>query len=112
MAEPLSWLTSFDAELRRADAARAAGNEGKARVCARRAAGIVINEYLHQRESGYKLGSAYARLKYLVEKPDLSPELRQVAGHFLLHVSVERNLPVEADLIAEARWLASQLLPQ
>ena len=36
----------YDQEINRAEKARQDGNEGMARVCARRAAGIVVGEYL------------------------------------------------------------------
>ena len=40
------WMAVFEKELSRAEAARTAGNEGRARVCARRAAGLLAYEIL------------------------------------------------------------------
>ncbi len=112
MASGQSWKIQFDHELRQADTARAAGNEGKARVCARRAAAIIVEEYLRRQGQNLTPGSAFERLKYLTDQVDLPPVVRQVAVHFLLRVSVEHSLPAEVDLIDDARWLASQLLPE
>ncbi len=110
MADEKSWKARVNNELRQAEAARANGNEGKARVCARRAAGLAIEEYLRRQGVRLEPGSAYTYLRYLTEMPDISPGMRVVAGHFLERVTTEHSLPVDADLIAEARWLVAKLL--
>lgn len=105
-----TWKTAFDQELQQAEAARASGNEGKARVCARRAAGIAIREFYSQIGIPFSPHSAYQNLHYLQTYPGTSQQVREVAGHFLERVTPDHELPVEADLIAEARWLAFELL--
>ncbi len=101
----------FETELNRAETARAANNEGMARVCARRAAGMVANAYLLRRGLPSSPGSsAYDSLRYLVTLPALPDGVQSIAGHFLLRITPDHTLPVQADLIAEARWLARQLL--
>lgn len=110
MAQKLSWKIQINSELRQAEAARIGGNEGKARVCARRAAGLAVEEYLRRQGVRLEPGSAYAYLRYLADMPDISPGMRLVAGHFLERVTTEHSLPVDADLIAEARWLVAKLL--
>ncbi len=97
-------------ELERALMARGRGNEGMARVCARRAVGFAIGDFLEQ--AGYPAPgeSAYDRLRFLSNLPSISDEVRQVAGHFLLRVTPEYMLPVDIDLIAEARWLIAELV--
>lgn len=98
------------AELDHAQRARAEGNEGKARVCARRAAGIAAGEYL--RNNGFPDPglNAYQRIKYLCEIPEISSEICQVAKHFLVRVTPDHNLPIDIDLIADANWLVKKLL--
>ena len=100
----------FYIELNQAESARRDGNEGKARVCARRAAGVLIGEYLRRR--GYEAGgsSAYERLKSLQVLPNVPDEVRIVSSHFLLRANPEGNLPEDVDLIGEARRLESILL--
>ncbi len=100
----------YDKEIRHAISARTQGNEGMARVCARRAAGIVIAEYLSRR--GYKNinPSAFARLKLFNTLPDIDERVRIVASHFILKVSYNRNLPGNIDLINEAMWMKKTLL--
>ncbi len=105
-----SWKAGFENELTQAQSAREAGNEGRARVCARRAAGIVIGEYLRRTGQPSPGTSALDRLRYLANLEDESDEIREIAGHFLVRIGADWNLPIQADLIADARWLAEALL--
>lgn len=104
------WKEKARAELHLAETARQAGNEGKARVCARRAAGHIAGEYLQRRGAPSRSTSAISRLQVLITLPDLEPQVRETAGHFLLRINPDHQLPVEVDLISEARWLAQSLL--
>jgi hypothetical protein len=104
------WEILFESEIGRAEKARAEGNEGKARVCARRAAGHAIGEYL-RREGLHSSGrSAYSQLQFLQSLPSVSPQVREAAHHLLMRITPEHKLPIEMDLIAEARWLKQALL--
>jgi hypothetical protein len=108
-----SWEDRIEAELQQAAAARQAGNEGMARVCARRAAGTAAGEYLRRRSLDLPLLSAYDRLRYLRDElppGELSPRAREVVDHLLLRITPDHDLPVDADLVAEARWLVNELL--
>jgi len=97
-------------ELRQAESARDDGNEGKARVCARRAAGIAATEYLNRLGDPHPGTSAYDRLRYLYEMAGLPPSVRELTGHFLERVTQEFTFPIEVDLIADAHQLAAELL--
>jgi HEPN domain-containing protein len=99
----MDWQTEIQAEFEKAEQARARGNEGQARVCARRAAGIAAREYLTRQGTRPLSVSAYDLLNLLKEDPRLSPDLRRIAEHLTLRVTEEFKLPVDADLIAEAR---------
>ena len=102
--------TQIQIEFDRANQARVKGNEGQARVCARRAAGIAIREYLTRRGTHIPSTSAYDLLNLLKEDSLLPPNLKLVADHLTLRVTEEFKLPVEADLIAEAQILCEWLL--
>ena len=104
------WQHLFENEIQQAQAARTAGNEGMARVCARRAAGFVIGEYLNRQGDNYSNPSAYERLRYLLSQPDISPQVRDIAAHFLVRVTPNHTLPIDADLIADAHWLQKLLI--
>jgi quercetin dioxygenase-like cupin family protein len=100
----------IQAELDHAISALAEGNEGKARVCARRAAGIAAGEYLNNNGFPDPGQSAYDRLAYLCEIDQIPDEIRQIASHFLIRVTPDHTLPLNIDLISEARWLIEKLL--
>jgi hypothetical protein len=102
-------LTQIDAELTQAEAARAAGFEGRARVCARRAAGIAIRAYLQVRHEAPAQTSAYDLLQYMQNRTSTLPEVRVVVNHLLTRVNPEFQLTVAVDLIAETRWLIKTL---
>jgi hypothetical protein len=93
-----------------AKAARLAGNEGKARVCARRAAGIVIGEHLMRRGISPINSSAFDRLRQIRTIDDVPCEIIQVVDHFLVRVDRSQNLPIQAALIEDACWLKSRLV--
>jgi hypothetical protein len=104
------WQTKIQAEFDRAERARANGNEGQARVCARRAAGIAIREYLVRKGTPIPSVSAVDLLNQLKEDPLLSPDLKQIVDHLTVRVTEEFKLPVDADLVAESRKLCNKLL--
>jgi HEPN domain-containing protein len=106
------WKARLQTEFKRAETARAQGNEGQARVCARRAAGIAIREYYARHGQTVRTPSAYDLLQLLVEEPHLSPDLKQAAVYLTLRVTEEFKLPVDVDLLAEARKLCAGLLPE
>ena len=108
--ENSTWQEQFNAEITHAETARAAGNEGMARVCARRAVGIIAGEYLPRQGISTPKPSAYDRIKFMLDLDLLPVEVKPTLEHFLLRIDTNHQLPVNADLIAEARWLADRLL--
>jgi hypothetical protein len=97
-------------EFEQAQRARAKGNEGQARVCARRAAGIAIRDYYTRKGMRLPSRSAHDLLHLIKDEAPLPPALKLVADHLTLRVTEEFKLPVEADLIAEAKSLCEWLL--
>lgn len=106
----MDWQTQIQNEFDKAEEARTRGNEGQARVCARRAAGIAAREYYARRGQPVRNPSAYDVLKLLAEDPHLSPDLQQVAVYLTLRVTEEFKLPVNVDLIVEAKKFCDGLL--
>lgn len=106
------WKAQLETEFERAEAARARGNEGQARVCARRAAGIAIREYYARRGQLIRTPSAYDLLQLLTDEPQLSTELKQAAAYLTLRVTEEFKLPVDVDLLNEAHKLCDGLLAE
>ena len=106
----MDWQSQIEAEFEKAGQARSRGNEGQARVCARRAAGIAIREYLTRQGIRPPSVSAYDLLNLLKEDSHLSPDLKMIAYHLTLRVTEEFKLPVNVDLVAEARKFCEELL--
>ena len=102
-------LQAVEAELENAERARLVGNEGRARVCARRAAGIAARDFLTRHGVRSSDASAYAVLQALAEFPGLAPHLRTAAVHLTTRVTEEFTLPMDVDLVAEARKLIGGL---
>lgn len=98
------------AEFDKATQARERGNEGQARVCARRAAGIAVREYLTRSGIRPASASAYDLLNLIKDNPALSSDLRRIADHLTVRVTEEFKLPVDVDLVAEAKHFCDELL--
>ncbi len=108
----IDWKDYTNAELKQAELARQSGNEGRARVCARRAAGHIIEEY-HRRKGFESPGeSAYSQIQHLATQPGLSDRIQEILEHLMLRVTPEHRLPVEADLISDVRMLAKELISE
>jgi HEPN domain-containing protein len=105
-----TWQNELQLEFEHAKQARAKGNEGQARVCARRAAGVAIREYLTRRGTPPPSISAYDLLNLIKDDSHLSPDMKLIADHLTLRVTDEFKLPINADLVAEARQLCDELL--
>jgi hypothetical protein len=99
----------IQAELEKAERARLAGNEGRARVCARRAAGNAARGFLTRHGVILRNSSAYTALQVLAEYPALAPDLRIAAVHLTTRLTPDFTMPVDADLISDARKLIGGL---
>ncbi len=101
--------TKIAAELVSGAAARQAGLDGRARVCARRAAGAAIREYLDLHGIEPPGPSAYDLLVYLQNSSRVPADARQAAGRLLERVDEDFSLPAGEDLLTEAGRLAEAL---
>jgi hypothetical protein len=104
------WIQKATAELDRAKEARQAGKEGMARVCARRAAGIIAAQYLRGDGIDLRDPSAYHCLQVLQGMPGLTVDLHQSIDALLLRVNTDHRLPPNIDLIEEVRRLSRSLM--
>jgi hypothetical protein len=100
---------TVERELAQAHKARAAGNEGQARVCARRAAGIAIREWYKRRLGSSWHGDAVKQLQRL-QADALAPEkVREAARRLTTRVDFDHTLPFEDDPLEDARLIISSL---
>lgn len=100
----------YQKEIRRAISARGDGNEGMARVCARRAAGLIIGEYLVRKGYTNLTRSIYDLISVYNSLPEKNANCTEILNHVVMKVNSDHGLPVEADLIDEVQWLAKTLL--
>ena len=91
--------TELDMEFERAHQARRNGNEGQARVCVRRAAGIAIRDFFARHEIHPSSRSAYDLLIQLKEETPLPPDLKLVANHLTLRVTEEVGITTSRDIL-------------
>jgi hypothetical protein len=96
-------LSEIEAELKKAELARARKNEGQARVCARRAAGLAARAYFTRRGDQIRTSSAYDLLLLVSEDARIPETWRRSAAQLILRVDEEFRLPVDIDLLVVAR---------
>jgi len=89
------------AEIRQAVASRAAGNEGRARVCARRAAGYG----LALAWGGSDRPNAYDLLRRAADDPSLTESVRRASARLSIRVTEAHRLPHLEDPLADARLI-------
>ena len=105
-SKPVDFKARIEAELAYARAARNKGKEGRARVCARRAAGwAVAAHYPNSRHRG-----AYSLLRWLENNSKVSEELRSAAGRLTEQVTEDHELPHSADPLKDAEMIVIGLL--
>lgn len=99
-------------ELVRAREARANGNEGMARVCARRAVGWTIRlRYAHHFQAN-DTRSAFMMLEWFRDRSGAPPSLRKAAERLTVRINEGHELLHDQDALVDARLLLSALLPE
>ena len=89
-------------ELLLAKQSRLEGNEGRARVCARRAAGAAVKERLVKMGITQKQENAIQSMLILAQKETLPVRVQEAIDWLVQRVNQDHNLPLEVDLIHEA----------
>lgn len=110
------WVNRVNEALSMANAARSRGNEGVARVCARRAAGWTVQAYLEKQGIDLQTTSVIKHIQYLLTLDTLAPQNRTILEHMLVakqkdDLESDSYFPLDVDLVAEARQLMSSLFP-
>ena len=97
-------------ELELAVAARFSGNEGKTRVHARRAAGWAIGVWCERHGRSKKGQSAFAYLQGVSIDLSVPKYVREAAANLVLRITVHHELPVETDILDDARLVATYFI--
>lgn len=101
----------IEAELTYAAQARAHDKEGRARVCARRAAGWAVDAYRHRLHPDTGLQrTALANLRWLSSATDQPLELQHAAARLTEQVGKDHQLPHSQDPLRDARMIADSFL--
>ncbi len=101
---------TIEAELRRAIEALGQGNDGKARVCARRASGVALRAWFQARGSGATgPGDAQSLLKLAGGDPGLPQEIRQAAIRLSTAITERDRLPFSDDPVTDARAIVGAI---
>jgi hypothetical protein len=103
------WKDEIQTELKMAEDARGVNNEGRARVCARRAAGIAAREYLSRIGKKVRTPSAFDVLTLIAGDQGLPESIREKAKILVQPVDEDFKLPKHVDLIQEAKDICAEL---
>lgn len=96
-------------ELLLAKQSRMEGNEGRARVCARRAAGSAAKLFLQRKGLISGSESALRSLILLGAETELPSRIKKAVSWLIRRVDQDYNLPDEIDLIQEAHLVLEYL---
>jgi hypothetical protein len=102
-------LTKINRELSLGESARQKGNEGMARVCARRAAGLAAQESLAQWGVDVHKINGLDALRIFSQGSDFPAAIRHSAVLLTMRVTPEHQFPIEVDLLQEARNFIQEL---
>jgi hypothetical protein len=98
---------TIEAELKQAEAARASGNLGRMRVCARRAAGIAIRAWYRKRLGSGWGGDAMKQLQRLQADATVPETIRAAARRLTTKVDLDHKLPFEDNAVEDARGIVA-----
>lgn len=102
-------LTLIEQELAAAEAAWKDGNEGKARVCARRAVALVTEAWLADLPDLRWRGDAMEHLRQIQRLASLPLPVRQAAERLSTAVPQRQAAPFTIDPLADARVIIEYL---
>ncbi len=101
---------TINAELELARQSQKEGNEGKARVCARRAAGWAVGWYAHANSLAEPHSNALQHLGWLTEYPGIGEEIREAASRLITKLAPDGSLPFDHDPIDDAQKIIQAVL--
>ncbi len=87
----------------------AEGNPGRARVCARRAAGWAVGISYPQPDESVPEGNAYSWLLFFQDLQTTPDELRAAAQRLTTRVAEDHSLPFEENPISDAELIVRVL---
>ncbi len=105
----MSWRERIEQELTKAASGLLAGNDGLARVCARRAVALGAQNWAEQSGArGWPAGAMH-QLRKIQEEEAFPLEVREAARRLLTKVTQLDEAPVSTDPIGDARLILAHL---
>lgn len=109
----MAYPDEIEKELNRGRQAKEDGNEGKTRVCARRAAGVAIRLWKDKRGRDIKWGtSAMSQLKTMALDESFPESVRQAAERLTSQQLPDHTMPFDNDPLEDAVILIEHLLKE
>lgn len=105
----MSHTTLIDRELTAAQFAWKEGNEGKARVCARRAVALAAESWLAREAVPRWRGDAMEHLRRLQREQSIPVPIRQAAERLATAVTRRQDAPFTVDPISDANIIIAHL---
>jgi hypothetical protein len=99
----------FKLEIRRAEESLRAGNQGRMRVCARRAAGVLLRVWMQQNGIQSPYADVYRSIEFLLPLFKDQVEIKTILAHLVARVDEDYNSPVDVDYIQDVFQLAKLL---
>jgi len=99
----------IEQELVAAEAAHYDGNDGKARVCARRAVARATEAWIAQLPSPPWHGDAMAHLRHIQQDASFPLSIRQAAERLSTPVTRQHATPFTTDPVGDARLIIAHL---
>lgn len=99
----------IEQELAAAEAAREEHNDGKARVCARRAVALATDAWLATRPTPRWRGDAMEHLRRIQQDERFPFPIRQAAERLSTSVTRQHVAPFTTDPVADARLIIAHL---
>jgi hypothetical protein len=102
-------LSRIDQELAAAEAAWNENNEGKARVCARRAVAGAHAAWLERHADRPWSGDAMAHLRRIQQDASLPVSIREAAERLSTAVTQQQTMPFTIDPVSDAKLIIAHL---
>jgi hypothetical protein len=105
----MSWQDAIEQELTKAFEGIQSGNDGLARVCARRAVALAAQHWARQHHLPSWHGDAMHQLRQIEGETTFPLPVREAAQRLLTKVTEQAQLPMTTDPISDARIILDHL---
>ena len=105
----MNWREQIEQELAKAAEGIQNGNNGLARVCARRAVALAVQQWVERSEKKVWPGDAMHQLRKIQEETTVPLPVREAAQRLLTKVTDQAQSPMTTDPIADARIILDYL---